>query len=289
MRPRSTSLRFWTKVELLLVHAVGVVDEAVGVGEGDDLAAELQGFLGGVQGDVARARHADGEAVEALVGGFEHVLAEVDAAVAGGFGAAGAAAVGQAFSSQRADEAVLHALVLAEEVADLAGAHADVAGGHVGVFADVAGQLGHEALAEAHDFAVALVAGVEVGAALGPAHGQAGEAVFEGLLKAQELQHALRDGGVETQAALVGADGVVELHPPGPVGPDLAVVVFPGHPEDHDAVRLGHALEDLRVAVFGVLGDVGDDAGGHLTDRLVKLLFVGVPLLQAFHEGVDVA
>ena len=51
-------------------------------------------------------------------------------------------------------------------------------------------QLRHEALAEAHDFIVALALGVEVGAALAAADGQAGEGVFENLLKAQELEDA---------------------------------------------------------------------------------------------------
>ena len=67
------------------------------------------------------------------------------------------------------------ALVLAVQVADLAAAHADVAGGHVAVGADVAVQLSHEALAEAHDLIVALALGVEVAAALAAADGQAGE------------------------------------------------------------------------------------------------------------------
>ena len=102
-------------------------------------------------------------------------------------------------------------LVLAEQEADLAAAHADVAGRHVGVRADVAEQLGHEALAEAHHFVVGLALGVEVRAALAAAHRQRGQGVLEDLLEGQELQHAEVDRRVEAQPALVGADGAVHL------------------------------------------------------------------------------
>jgi hypothetical protein len=81
----------------------------------------------------------------------------------------------------------------------------------VGVRADVAEQLGHEALAEAHDFVVALALGIEVGAALAAAHGERGEAVLEDLLEGQELEDAEVDGRMEAQAALVRADGAVHL------------------------------------------------------------------------------
>ena len=57
---------------------------------------------------------------------------------------------------------------------------------------------------------------------------EAGEAVLEDLLKAQELDDALVHAGVEPQAALVGADGGVELHPVAPVDLDLTGIVHPG-------------------------------------------------------------
>ena len=137
------------------------------------------------------------------------------------------------------------ALVLAEQEADLTAAHADVAGGHVGVLADVAVELGHEGLAEAHDLAVALALGVEVRAALAAAHGQRGEGVLEDLLEGEELEHAEVDGGMEAQAALVGADGAVHLDAVAPVDLDLALVVDPGDAEHDDALGLDDALEDL--------------------------------------------
>tara|TARA_Y100000310_G_scaffold150201_3_gene149680 strand:+ start:36938 stop:37381 length:444 start_codon:yes stop_codon:yes gene_type:complete len=68
-------------------------------------------------------------------------------------------------------EAVREFLVLAEKVADLAPADADVARGDVGVGADVPEELAHEALAEAHDLVVGLALGIEVRAALAAAAG----------------------------------------------------------------------------------------------------------------------
>ena len=115
----------------------------------------------------------------------------------------------------------LQAAVLAEQVADLTAAHAHVAGGDVHVRPDVAVQSRHEALAEAHDLGVGLAGGIEVAAALAAADGQAGQAVFEGLLKAQELDDAGVDVLLEPQAALVGADGAVELAAVADVGVPL--------------------------------------------------------------------
>jgi len=93
----------------------------------------------------------------------------------------------------------------------------------------VAEELGHEALAEAHDFIVALAFGVEIGAALAAAHRQRGQRVLEDLLEAEELQNAEGDRGVETQAPLIGADGAVELHAIAPVHLHFSAVIHPRH------------------------------------------------------------
>ncbi len=164
-----------------------------------------------------------GLAFQGLASGGQHLGGEVDAAVAGGFRTDERAAPVEALAGEHPGELVGEALVLAEEVADLPAAHADVAGGHVGVGADVAEELGHEALAEAHDLGVGLALGVEVGAAFAAAHGQGGEGVLEHLLEGQELEDAQVDGGVEAQAALVRADGRVHLDAEAPVHLDLAL------------------------------------------------------------------
>ena len=163
-----------------------------------------------------------------VAAGLEHLLGEEDGAVAGGLGAHQRAAPGEALAGEDAGlVAVGDALVLAEQVADLAAADADVAGGDVGVLADVAVQLGHEGLAEAHDLVVAAALGVEVGAALAAADGHAGQGVLEDLLEAEELDDAQVHRGVEPQAALVGAERGVELHAEAAVDLHLAGVVRP--------------------------------------------------------------
>ena len=111
----------------------------------------------------------------------------------------------------------------------------------------MAGQLVHEGLAEAHDLVVGLALGVEVRAALAAAHGKGGQGVLEDLLEAQELQHAERDGGVEAQAALVGADGGVVLDAEAAIDLDLAGVVDPRDAELDDALGFDDALKQGRL------------------------------------------
>ena len=156
-----------------------------------------------------------------------------------------------ALTGQHAGVLILQALVLAEQIADLTAANANITGGHVGVGADVAVQLGHKALAETHDLGIRLAVGVKVSAALAAAHGQAGQAVLEALLKAQELQDRQVDRGVETQAALVGTDGRVELDAVAAVDLDLASVIDPGHTEHDDALGLDKALDQAGFSYSG--------------------------------------
>lgn len=73
-------------------------------------------------------------------------------------------------------------------------------------------QLGHEGLAEAHDFLLGATLRVEVRAALAAADGQTGERVLEDLLEAEKLHDAEVDTRMETQAALVRAEHAVVLH-----------------------------------------------------------------------------
>ena len=168
------------------------------------------------------------------------------------------------------------ALVLAEQEADFAAAHADVAGRHVRVRADVAEQFGHERLAEAHDFVVGFALGIEVRAALAAAHGQGGERVLEDLLEGEELQDAGADGGMKAQAALVRSDGAVQLDAEAAVDLDLALVVLPGNAEDELPLRFDDPLQDPPVAVFLVPSDGRLDGLEHFGDGLQELRFVGV-------------
>ena len=182
-------------------------------------------------------------ALERVVAGLQHLVGEVHAAVAGRLGTNQRSAPAHALAGQDAGELVAQALVLAEQEADLAAAHADVAGRNVGVRADVALQFGHEALAEPHHLVVALALGIEVRSALAAAHGQRGQRVLEDLLERQELQDAQVDAGMEAQPALVRADGAVHLDAEAAVDLDVALVVDPRHAEHDDALGLDDAFE----------------------------------------------
>ncbi len=113
-------------------------------------------------------------------------------AVTRSFGTEVRTAVGHALAGEDAVlPDILDPLVLTEQEAYLTAGNADITGGNVDVGPDVAIKLGHIGLAETHDLGVALAAGVKVGTALAAADGQAGQAVFEGLLKGKEL-HCIR-------------------------------------------------------------------------------------------------
>ncbi len=276
-------------LEHLVVDALLVLDPALGVGAGDDLAAELGDLLDGVDGDVAGAVDDDVLALEGVAVGLEVLVHEVDQAVAGGLGAGEGAAEGEALAGQDAGPLVADALVLTEHVGDLTAADAEVAGGNVGVGADVAAELGHEGLAEVHDLVVGLALGVEVGAALAAAHGKGREGVLENLLEAEELQHAEGDRGVEAQAALVGPDGGVELDAVAAVDLDLAGVVDPGHAEHDDALRLDEALEDSGLLVLGVSVKGRLKGAQDLGGSLDELLLLGIALLELCEDVVAIS
>ena len=134
--------------------ALGVVDPALGVGNAHNGGTELLGLLHGVGRHVAGAVHDHGLALEGVVMALEILVDHIDQAVAGGLGTGKRAAEGEALAGESAGELVAQALVLAKHVGHLAAADPKVTGRHVGVGADVAGELGHEALAEAHDLHV---------------------------------------------------------------------------------------------------------------------------------------
>ena len=264
----------------LVVNAVGVLDPALGVGAGQDLAAELGDLLDSVDCNVAGAVDDDVLALEGVALALEVLVHEVDQAVASGLGASQRAAEGEALAGQDAGPLVADALVLAEHVGNLAAADAQVTGGDVGVGADVAAELGHEGLAEVHDLVVGLALGVKVRAALATAHGKGGEGVLENLLEAQELQHAEGDRGVEAQAALVGSNGGVELDAVAAVDLNLALVVDPGHAEHDDALGLDEALQQGRLLILGVGVQRGLDGAENLGRGLEELGLLGVALLE---------
>ena len=84
---------------------------------------------------------------------------------------------------------------------------------------------------------------------------------------------------MEADAALIGADGGVELDAVAPVHLDFTVVVNPGHPEDDLPLRLHQALQ--HPSFYQVGADLNDrfQALQYFGDRLDKLRFTRIPLL----------
>ncbi len=107
----------------------------------------------------------------------------------------------------------------------------------------MAGQFGHEALAETHYFSIRLAFGIKVRSTLTTAHRQCGQGVFKDLLEAQEFQHAQVYGRVETQASFVGANCAIEFHAVSFVDVYIACVVGPWHSEHNGTFRLHDTLE----------------------------------------------
>ena len=142
-------------------------------------------------------------------------------------------------------------------------------------------QLGHKALAETHDLGIRLAVGVKVSAAFAAAHGQAGQAVLEALLKAEELQDRQVDRGVEPQTALVGADGRVELHTVAAVDLYLTGIVHPRHTEHNHALGLDQALNQTGLLILRMSRNNGLQALKDFLNRLQKLLLLGVALCKA--------
>jgi hypothetical protein len=225
-----------------------------------------------VEGDVPGARHHHGAPVERAATHAEHLQEEEDDAVARGLHPSLRTTPSGVLAGEHARLVpVGQPLVLAEEPADLPCAHPDVAGRHVGVLAEVTVQLGHEALAEAHDLGVGAPPRVEVGPALATTELHAGEGVLDHLLEAEELHDAEVDRRVEPQPALVRAECAVELHAHAAVELDLAGVVLPRDAEDDLALRLAEPLQDLLLGVLGPPHQERVERLEHLEHGLVEL------------------
>ncbi len=175
-------------------------------------------------------------------------------------------------------------LVLAEQVAYLATANTDVAGGNVLVRTDHAVQLVHECLAEAHHLSVALAARREIRTTLCTTHRQCRQRVLEGLFEGQELQDTQVYALVVAQTAFVRADGVVVLDAVSHVGLHIPLVVHPCHAELIDTVGHAKALNEVGLLEFRVFVVLLLNGWKYLTDGLDILRLVGKSLFQIFYN-----
>lgn len=136
----------------------------------------------------------------------------VDQTVSRRFGADERSSPVHTLASEHTDPLVPQLLVRAEHERDLTSTSTNIASGDIGVFADVAAELGHEGVAKAANLAVGLSLGVKVGATLAATHGEAGECILECLFEAEELEDGEIDGRVKAETAFVRTEGGVVLH-----------------------------------------------------------------------------
>ena len=156
---------------LLVVQSCGVVDVTVRTADGDDLGTQLGGLLRCTPCHIAEAGDGDGLALDVVTVGLQHLVDEVQCAVARSLRTYLGTAPFDALARQHALELVGQFLVLSVEIAYFAGSHADVSCRNILVGTNMSIQLCHECLAEAHHLVVASAADAEVCTALAAAHG----------------------------------------------------------------------------------------------------------------------
>ena len=279
------------EVQLLIGdNAIGIVDVAIGTCEVGNSSAQLSSLLHDTPTHVAVAGDSNALALDGVVLMSENFLQIVHSTVTGSLGTDQGAAVGQALTGENAVlPHALQATILTIQVADLTAANAHVTGGNVDIGTNVAIQSRHEALAETHDLGVGLAGGIEVGTALGAAQRQAGQAVLEGLLKAQELDDALINVLLEAQAALVGADSAVELAAPAAVGVPLTIVVAPHNTEGEHTLRLDHTAQQVDLLILGMSIDHRLQRGQHFLDGLDELGLIAVLGLHILQHASQIS
>lgn len=221
---------------------------------------------------------------------FEHFVKEVCCTETRCFGANERAAETQTFASENAVFVCADDfLVLTEKISDFSSADTHITGRNVHIGSDIAIKFGHERLAEAHDFGIALAGRVEVRAAFCAAHGQRSERVFESLLEAQKLHGVEINVFLKTKSAFERPDCVVELHAISAIYVIYTVVIHPWNAEDDLSFGFDYAFEnDVFAHNALVLLDCGSQRRENFFDRLHKLRLIRVLQFGLFDDFTDV-
>ena len=186
------------------------------------------------------------------------------------------------FTGENAHPFVSYSFVLTEHISHFSCARADVACGNVAVGADVFAELGHKTLAETHYFAVGFAFGIKVRTALGAAHGQSCQAVFEHLFESQKFDYSEIYGRMQPYAAFIGSDGGVELNSETAVDVHFAVVILPGHSEHNLSFGFDYSFENARIDEILSFFDYGFKGSKNFGDRLDEFGFAGVSFFSSF-------
>ncbi len=242
---------------------------------GDLTAQDLVEADGGVLRDVAEALDGSDRLGRIHLEVLHRLADGVDDAVAGGFGAPERAAAAQGLAGDDAGGVLPDELgVLVHHPAHHLRVGADVRGGDVLARADIAPHLLHPAAAQALLLGDGEGGGVNGHAALAAAQGDIGDGALPGHPHRQGAHGVERLGGVEADAALVGAAGVVVLDAVAEEEPERAIV----HAHRELELELaGGPAQDLRHLGVQVElpGDVVELALRHLKciDCFCHLLF----------------
>ena len=143
-------------------------------------------------------------------------------------------------------------------------------------------------MAETHNFHIALALRVEIRAAFAAAHREAGKGIFENLLKTEELNDRRVYRRMQTQTALIRADGGIELHAETAVDLHPSAVVHPAHAELDKTLRFDDTLDHTGGLQVGTLFDDRLDGLEHFTNRLQKLSLTRVPLFNGLVDRGNV-
>ena len=131
---------------------------------------------------------------------------------------------------------------------------------------------------------ITLALRIKVRATLAAAHRQASKRVLKRLLKSEEFEHAFGDTRVKADAAFIGPDGVVVLHPPATVNPNIVIVILPADTKRNDAIRLSDPAQNLIFMVLFLICNKIENIFRCLLHSLHKLRLARVALFYAFNE-----
>mmetsp|Transcript_19953 Transcript_19953/g.58271 ORF Transcript_19953/g.58271 Transcript_19953/m.58271 type:complete len:243 (-) Transcript_19953:94-822(-) len=142
---------------------------------------------------------------------------------------------------------VLNAFVLSIHVADLCLADTDAHGRHVMVWANVLGQLRHEALTEALDLRLALVRWVKVCTARGASKVHPSDSVHAEGVKANSFDKVRVHVGSKVEGSLVGPQGARVLDADATIHAEYAHIIQPRDAELNEALWFNELLGNPRV------------------------------------------
>ena len=149
-------------------------------------------------------------------------------------------------------------------------------------------KLCHKALCKAHYFSITLALGIEITSAFTAADGKTGEGIFEYLLKSKEFKNTKIYAGVETETALVGTYGTVELYTEAAVYLSYTLVINPGNTEDNNSFRLNKSFKKLICLILGMISYNTAKRFQHFCCCLNKFRLSGIFFLYGSNDLINI-